>query len=128
VRAALFWTYVVAYIGAQARVEYAWRHALPLWLRLARASALSLELVGMLLFGFAVPVATQARLAWRPALAFMLVVAVTRTAYHHHWLLEGGFEGLSRREFEAPAAAGIAAVIILEVPALWVNFRLAFNG
>jgi hypothetical protein len=82
--------------------------------------------VGIFLYALQSPLPRVLRLAWRPAWVGILGLAVMESVQSYRHLLAKPDDRVPRYVNELGSALSVLTWIVLELPCLWMNFRVAF--
>ena len=84
--------------------------------------------VGIFLYALQNPLPRLLRLAWRPTWVAIVILAVIDSIQSYQHLLSKPDERVPAYVNELGSALSVLTWILLELPCLWMNFRIAFPG
>jgi hypothetical protein len=84
--------------------------------------------VGIFLYALQSPLPRLLRLVWRPAWLGIMSLAVVDSAQSYQHLLDKPDDRVPPYVNELGSALSVLTWILLELPCLWMNFRVAFPG
>lgn len=84
--------------------------------------------VGIFLYALQSPLPRLLRLAWRPAWVGILSLAVVHSVQSYQHLQSKPDDRVPAYVNELGSALSVLTWILLELPCLWMNFRVAFPG
>jgi hypothetical protein len=96
------------------------------WVARMHLLAWALGGIGIFLYSLQSPLPRLLRLAWRPAWVGILSLAVVDSVQSYQHLLAKPDDRVPAYVNELGSAISILTWILLELPCLWMNFRVAF--
>ena len=104
-----------------------WRERqMPRWLFLVAAATLAVEAIGMFLYLADLVTASLAR-AWVAAFALIVLANALELQHAYGVLVSEPETGLSEDEVRTSSIFAVGATVLVALPSLWMNFRLAFG-